>query len=260
MPTRSADELKKVQTRTVALMRSLMRRVGASNANQFAGWLTDKTKDWGWSDMQESKKWYPFVRGNIKREPTGALRLLSQLFDDADDLYRHGPGGIWSALWGPINEQVAVMRGHPQCLPKEPIDAVLRRIEEVALFGSNEKSQFEDFVRAAALYSYLVVVDPYGRIAEGNGVGHAYAAYRHVRSYLLERTIADELSALGIHDALCEFLADIERSRVGARPQWVCAIECGEVDERLRSELAANEVHHLARRNKGTGYRLTTTQ
>ncbi|WP_321849360.1 hypothetical protein [Burkholderia diffusa] len=239
MQARTTDELRKIQTRTVSLMQVLMRRVGASNAHQFSGWLNDETKDWGWPDTQESKKWYPFVRGNIKREPNGALALLSQLFPDAADLYRHGPSRIWSALWGSLGEQIMIMREQPNCLPHAPLENVLKKIEMIAINGCGDESQFEVFVRAIALYSYIVATDPYGRIGDGDGFGRASIAYGRIKDYLREPTIVDELNALGIYDALCRFLADIELNRVISRPQWVTFIECGETDERLQAEIEA---------------------
>ncbi|MFX1695889.1 hypothetical protein [Paraburkholderia sp. A1RO-1] len=220
-------------------MKILMRRVGASNPNQFARWLTDRTRDWGWSDTQESKKWYPFIRGYIKRERTGAFKLLSQLFPDVDDLYGHGPSRIWSALWGSLSEQITIMREQPNCLPHAPLENVLKKIEMIAINGCSDESQFAVFVRAIALYSYIVATDPYGRIGDGDGFGRASIAYGRIKDYLREPTIVDELNALGIYDELRRFLADIELNRVISRPQWVTFIECGETNERFQAEIEA---------------------
>ncbi|WJF90209.1 hypothetical protein QS306_00510 [Paraburkholderia bonniea] len=229
MSPRTSEELEKIQIRSVALMRLLMRKTDTSNANQFAKWLTDRTKEWGWSDMQESKKWYPFVRGKIKRAPIGALKLLSQLFADADDLYWSGPADIWSALWGPLSEQVTILRRHPKCVPKDPLSIVIKKIEESVSLCAEGQLEFEDFVRAVALYGYLAAADSYGRTCDGDGFGHAYKAYCLVQTSYRDPAVADELKALGIYAAIRAELTAIELRRAGTRPAWVSFLECGAI-------------------------------
>jgi len=108
MRHQNSKDIEFIKLRTRALIKTLMQTVGCTNPNQFGAWINRESERLGWPDTQSSNKWYHLLKDDLKRPPVDVLRILGQLFPNAENLYHDGPANLWRALWGDARDPNAL--------------------------------------------------------------------------------------------------------------------------------------------------------
>ncbi|NMY10625.1 hypothetical protein HBO38_19500 [Pseudomonas veronii] len=203
-------------------MNHLRMDAGASSPYQLSCIIGQKTKNLGWPDMVESNRLYKYFRGDVRRHPTQIVNLLSQLFQDAEDIYWSGPDNLWSALWGEPHQTSTIVKGISKTLEHSTTEEALNKVfMDYLVHGSFS------FTSTIAAYRYLATTDPYGRLGDGHGFGRAFSIYRQLTKILKLDETKKLLSELGVYEGVQLEISKIEKERVSNRPCWVSPIECG---------------------------------
>lgn len=222
MNSKNSDDLSHIQLRTIALMNHLRMGAGASSPYQLSCIIDQEAKSLGWPDMVESNRLYKYFRGDVRRHPIQILNLLSQLFQDAEDIYWSGPEDLWSALWGEAHQTSTIVKTISKTLEQSTTEEALNKIfMDYLVHGSFSLTS------SIAAYRYLATTDPYGRFGDGYGFGRAFSIYRQLKKILILDDIKKHLSELGIYEGVLLEISKIEKERVSNRPYWVSPIECG---------------------------------
>jgi len=222
MNSKNSDDSSRIKLRTIALMNHLRMGAGASSPYQLSCIIGQETKSLGWPDMVESNRLYKYFRGDARRHPTQILNLLSQLFQNAEDIYWSGPEDIWSALWGEAHQTSTIVKAFSKILERSTTEEALNKVfMDYLAHGSFSLTS------TIAAYRYLATTDPYGRFGDGYGFGRAFSIYRQLTKILKFNEIKKHLSELGIYEGVQLEISKIEKERVSSRPYWVSPIECG---------------------------------
>ncbi len=222
MKFKNENELDCIKLRTIALMNQLRISTEALSPYQLGVIIDDKTKNLGWPNMTESNRLYKYFRGDLRRHPTQILNLLSQIFDDIEDIYWKGPSDLWTALWGEVREISTIIKITSNTLEQSTTEEALNKVYMDYLIHGDFS-----LTSVIATYRYLATTDPYGRLGDGYGFGRAFSIYIQLIKILKTEDIKNYLSELGVYRGVQEEIAKIEKERVGNRPHWVSPIECG---------------------------------
>ena len=174
--------------RTVSLMHELSSRAGTDNPNQFAKWYDAQQSSESRATTEASGKWRRNFSGqaSLKDEQ---LDLLCSLFSDARKFYEDGPGNLWLALWGNVEELWNICKIGRHAGPELPFPVSVAFIESTIYGVSNLK--LVDLARSIAIYRIHMEIN---RLARTEGVG----AYRCVRMCMNDVKLKRELEALGV--------------------------------------------------------------
>ena len=201
---RTEDEKICDSIRTVSLMHELSSRAGTDNPNQFAKWYDAQQSSESRATTEASGKWRRNFSGqaSLKDEQ---LDLLCSLFPDARKFYEDGPGNLWQALWGNVEELWDICKSDRHAGPELPFFESVAYIE-FTIYGVSGLN-LVDLARSIAIYRIHMEIN---RLARTDGVG----AYRCVRMCLNDANLKQELEALGVHGRLHWYLYHIEIYRL----------------------------------------------
>lgn len=222
MNSEISGDLSRIRLRTIALMNHLRMSAGASSPYQLSCIIGQWTRNLGWPDMVESNRLYKYFRGDVRRHPIQILNLLSQLFQNAENIYWSGPEDLWSALWGEAHQTSTLVKTISKTAEQSTTEEALNKVfMDYLVHGSFS------LTATIAAYRHLASTDPYGRLGDGYGFGRAFSLYRQLIQILKMDDIKKHLSDLGIYEGVQLEISKIEKERVSNRPHWVSPIECG---------------------------------
>ncbi|WNC89604.1 hypothetical protein RI103_18310 [Paraburkholderia sp. FT54] len=220
----------------------LMEFIGCTNVNQFGAWVNRRSERLGWSDTQSSNKWRHLFNGKLERPPIGAVRMLSQLFGDAEKYYHDGPSNLWLALWGDARDSNILWKlcrtrihgfsnwnyGRFTWESTPPESAKVKTFSqtlvdfETDLLGearSGGTPSLRHLTEAIALYRLHRALNRLA-VSDVDGVG----AYRSVVYCLETEEISSQLKNYGAYDLVRDELEAIEYDRLKTEPAYFASV------------------------------------
>ncbi|MET0107424.1 MAG: hypothetical protein ABW084_00860 [Candidatus Thiodiazotropha sp.] len=217
----TSAELQRNCIRTIALMNTLSKKVGAKSINNFSRIFDDTFSNLEIDECKDAvsteyrNTWYPFFKGERPITDKQLKRLIC-IEDQVDLLYTEGPSKLWVAMWGDVSDLIEIIRDYNASLSQMPFHYITKQVPHLIRDIVDGGRVIGDLVWAISYYRYLKEMQPNVLVdVENYPVTQASCAWVLLESCMNDSFISSELDALGIRAQVTNELSaqEIERMR-----------------------------------------------
>jgi hypothetical protein len=214
-------ELQRSCIRTIALMNTSSKIVGAKSINNFSRIFDDTFSNLERDECKDGvnteyrNTWYPFFRGERPITDKQLKRLIC-IEGQVDLLCNEGPSKLWIAMWGDVSDLIEIIRDYNTSLSQMPFHYITKQVPRLIRDIADGGRVIVDLVWAISYYRYLKEMQPSVLVdVENYPVTQASCAWVLLESCMNDSFVASELDVLGIRTQVTSELSakEIERMR-----------------------------------------------